>query len=529
MIAKINSSALVGINAQAITIEVSVSKGLGYQVTGLADESIRESLSRIAIALEQCGYAMPRTKLLIHLSPASIRKSGSAYDLPIALGILLATEQVIDRRGCHHYSMSGELGLDGTVKHINGALARSELMVDQKHNGLLLPAVNAPEATLISQAIVLPVSHLRDVVDFIESQKSIEAFQSNPLLTTQPTIGNDFKNVVGQDNLKRALEIAAAGGHNLLISGFPGTGKSMLVKCLPSILSEMVLQEMIETTKIRALSASQAPPQLVSTRPYRETHHSVSIAGLIGGGSRATPGEITYAHNGVLFIDEFTECKSSALEALRQPLEEKKITIARAGTTVEYPAAFMLVAAMNPCLCGYRDHPVKKCTCSKRALWWHHRKLSGPILDRFDLAAKTETTEVTEIFNPAASGESSAEIRKRVTAARQKQLERLSNHKGVHCNAQLSHDLIQDYCTLDEHARKFLQRTWDKLDISMRGFDKLLKVSRTIADLDNSARIELQHVAEAIHFKLFDQVSVSAKTKRKDDYVNVSNGQNIME
>jgi magnesium chelatase family protein len=513
MIATLHSSMIVGIHAQAVTIEVSVSKGLGCQITGLADESIRESLSRIAIAVEQSGYKMPRGKLLIHLSPAALRKAGSAFDLPIALGVLLATGQITDCSGCGQYTIAGELGLDGSVKRISGALARSELMLRQQYRGLLLPADNAQEAALINGACVLPLVHLKQAASFIESKETIAAISPSPLLTIPVAGGHDFKQVTGQQNVRRALEIAAAGGHNLLISGFPGTGKSMLVKCLPSILPPMTLTEMIETTKIHALSGLRPRMQLVTSRPCREVHHSVTVAGLIGGGLPATPGEITYAHNGVLFIDEFTECKAAVIEALRQPLEEKKIMIARAGLHIEYPASFMLVAAMNPCGCGYRGHPVKKCSCSKRALWWHHRKLSGPILDRFDLSATSEITAAADVFNPAANAESSAQIRKRVVAARKKQEHRLAGINDMHCNAQLSHELVQAYCPLDEHARRLLQRNWEKLEVSMRGLDKILKVARTIADLDDSASIELPHVAEAIHFRLTAPPTIAAGSK----------------
>jgi magnesium chelatase family protein len=504
MLAKINSSAIIGIQACPISIEVSVTKGLGYQITGLADESIKESLSRIAIAIENAGYVMPRTKLLVHMSPATIRKSGSAYDLPIALGILLATGQITDNRKLDQYSIAGELSLDGTIKRINGALARSELIIRNNGKGLLIPPGNAHEAALFPNAKIFPVSHLREAIAFVCSDVTLPAFipgviENKPIKTLY-----DFKNVVGQENTKRALEIAAAGGHHVLISGFPGTAKSMLTKCLPSILPPMTQREMMEITKIQSLFSSPSLSTLITQRPYREVHHSITCAGLIGGGLHAAPGEITYAHNGVLFMDEFTEFKTTVLEALRQPLEEKKINVSRAASSIEYPADFMLVAAMNPCSCGYKNHPVKKCTCSPRALWWHRRKLSGPILDRFDLSVTTDITDAQDIFNPPDIIESSAIIRDRVINARNIQLKRLQQYAGISNNGQLTHELIQRYCTLDEHAKRFLQRSWERLQLSHRGLDKVLKVARTIADLHDHDQIELKDIAEAVYYKLTD-------------------------
>lgn len=515
MIAKINSTAVIGLHAYPVTIEVSVTKGIGHQITGLVDESIRESLPRIAIALQQAGYAMPRTKLLIHMSPANIRKSGSSYDLPIALGILLATGQINDKGKLENYNVSGELCLEGTVKRITASLARSELIIRSRMQGLLIPLDNAREAALLPDAKIIPVAHLREAIAFVSSDLAIPYFISTPMQNLLTTAEHDFANVVGQENTKRALEIAAAGGHHVLISGFPGTAKSMLTKCLPSILPSMTNSEIIESSKIQSLQANRFISKLTTTRPYREVHHSITCAGLIGGGTQATPGEITYASNGVLFMDEFTEFKTTVLEALRQPLEEKKITVSRSGVSIAYPADFVLVAAMNPCSCGYRHHPVKRCNCSQRALWWHRRKLSGPILDRFDLFTTTDLTDAHDIFNPPNKIESSAVIRTRVINARNIQLKRLAQHSGISNNGQLTHELIQRYCALDEHAKRFLQRSWDRLQLSHRGLDKVLKVARTIADLHGNNQIELKDIAEAVYYKSMD---TSDQTSKQNKY-----------
>lgn len=502
MLAKLFGSIVQGIQAVLISVEVSVTKGIGYQITGLADESIKESLSRIAIALQQNGFHMPRTKLLIHLGPANIRKSGSALDLPIALAILLATEQIHDIGKLSQYIISGELSLDGTIKPVSGALCRAELSLQHSFNGIILPAVNHTEAALIPNANVFTVTTLNDAIDFIGSDIIVQPVHRIRPPVSPVNYAHDFKDITGQSSVKRALEIAAAGGHHLLIDGFPGTGKSMLTKCLPSILPPMNEAEIIETTKIYSIAANQTVEQLIGERPYREIHHSTSVAGLIGGGTIVKPGEITLAHNGVLFMDEFTEFPTAALEALRQPLEEKKINITRANSMIQYPASFMLVAAMNPCLCGYYHHPVKKCICSKRALWWHKRKLSGPILDRFDLCATTELLQAASILTHDATNESSAMIRQRVIKARQLQSKRLSVHPHIRCNAELTHPLIQAHCVLEDHAEKYLRKKWDRLSLSMRGLDKILKVARTIADLADCLTIELPHIAEAIHFKI---------------------------
>jgi magnesium chelatase family protein len=501
MLAQLHSATITGIEAVPVTIEVSVTRGLGYQVTGLADDSIKESLSRIAIALQHIGFHMPRTKLLVHLAPANLRKSGSAFDLPIALGILLATGQIEDIGKLSRYLIAGKLSLDGKINPVQGALCLSELSAKGNFAGLLCATANAPHAALVKTANIYPVDHLRDVLQFIGSDSSIAKYKATPLRTTQDAPKSDFKNVVGQHRLKRAMEIAAAGGHHLLMRGFPGSGKTLCAKCLPDILPPMSEREMLETIRIQSLVNKHHLNQLITERPFCEIHPTISEAGLVGGSMYASPGQITAAHNGVLFMDEFSEYASAVLEALRQPLEERKITVARSKAVIEYPAAFMLVAAMNPCACGYHGHPTIKCRCSKRALWWHHRKISGPILDRFDLCVEAEVMEANEIFAPTGKGESSAIIQQRVIKARQRQQQRLQHHSSILCNAQLSHDLLKQYCVLDEYAKRFLQRQWNTQTLSMRALDKSLKVARTIADLAGTKTIELPHIAEALSFR----------------------------
>jgi magnesium chelatase family protein len=533
MLAKIYGAALHGVEAFLVTIEISVTKGLGYQITGLPDESIRESLSRIAVAIQQAGFDMPRTKLLIHLSPAHIRKSGSAFDLPIAIGILLASGQVHDIGKLSQYILAGELALDGKILPVRGALCMSELVMRKGFDGILIPSANAPEAALIGGTKVFAIRHLQQVLEFLKTDWALSSFVSTPSTNHPPPADAlDFKNVIGQENLKRAMEIAAAGGHHALMIGPPGTGKSLVAKCLPSILPPMSEQEMLETTKIYSvLHQSGTHHELIRNRPFRTIHHMISDAGLIGGGMNAAPGEITLAHNGVLFMDEFSEFKPVALEALRQPLEDRKIIVARSKRVMEYPAAFMLVAAMNPCLCGYYGHPSRKCTCTKRALIWYHRKISGPLLDRMDIQVDADPVD-NELFlqQAPATSEPSGNIRKRVWHARQIQSRRFANEPLTHCNAMMSSAAIQQWCSLDHHTRRFLHRSLDNHAHSARGVHKILKVARTIADLAGSPSIELAHVAEAIHFRALDKAliptssSVATKTPALIIHRNKLNG-----
>ncbi len=506
MLAKINSSALYGIEAFRIMIEVNVGNGTGYFITGQPDDAVRESLSRIGVALKSNGYHMPRTKISINLAPANIRKEGTAYDLPIAIGILLASEQEFDLGKLKDFIVIGELGLDGSVYPVRGALCMAYQAKREGYKGIILPASNATEGSLIKEIEVYGVRHLKEVVDFIRSDCSLQQkknYTYSPLQKVQSTL--DFKDVKGQQQVKRGMEIAAAGGHNAIIIGPPGIGKTMLAKRLPSILPPLTFAEALETTRIYSVvNAGQALTGLITERPFRNPHHTSSDVALARGGAIPMPGEISLAHNGVLFLDELPEFKRTTIEVLRQPLEERKVFIARAKAGIEYPAAFQLIASMNPCLCGYFNHPSRICTCSKRAIYWYRRKVSGPLFERIDLHIEAESLSMNDLVN-LEPGESSETIRKRVIAARKIQSKRFEQMQNVYCNAQMPDQYIDTFCTIEPHARKFLLKTIDMLQLSVRSYCRILKVSRTIADLKECDRIELSHVAEAIHLRNLDK------------------------
>ena len=507
MLIKVFGAAVQGIDATLITIEVNSSRGCMFYLVGLPDSAVKESHQRIISALLVNGYKMPTSNIVVNMAPADIRKEGSAYDLPLAIGLLGANETISSEK-FSRYLLMGELSLDGSIQPIKGALPIAIKAREDGFEGLIIPQQNAREAAVVNQLKVYGVSNIKEVVEFFNNERELEPTVVNTreeFYQQQTNCDLDFADVKGQENVKRALEVAAAGGHNLIMVGAPGSGKSMMAKRLPSILPPLSLGESLETTKIHSVAGQlKRGSSLISQRPFRDPHHAISQVAMVGGGSFPQPGEISLAHNGVLFLDELPEFNRGVLEVLRQPLEDRQITISRIKSTISYPANLMLIASMNPCPCGYYNHPTKACVCSPGQVQKYLNKISGPLLDRIDIQIEIVPVPFDKISDQR-QGESSNLIRQRVIKARQMQERRYTEYTGIYCNAQMNSKLLAMYAQPDAKGLALLKNAMERLNLSARAYDRILKVARTIADLEGAEQILPNHLAEAISYRNLDR------------------------